>query len=123
MRKTVATSDALLSKATHDRSYNADDRIELVRIVSRSEFTNRCRLPVKSTRRGPNCETHLRRVLPRIAARIGMERKRASKHACASYPIMGRRAHFWNGLTSCGPRRRHPIGMASGITPKSRRAR
>jgi adenylate cyclase len=37
----VATSDALLSKATHDRSYNADNRIELARIGGVPKYLSR----------------------------------------------------------------------------------
>jgi adenylate cyclase len=37
----VATSDALLSKATHDRSYNADNRIELARIGGVLKYLSR----------------------------------------------------------------------------------
>ena len=41
MRNTVATSDALLSKATQDPSYNADDRIALARIGGVLKYLSR----------------------------------------------------------------------------------
>lgn len=41
MRKTVATSDALLSRATQDPSYNAEDRIELARIGGVLKYLSR----------------------------------------------------------------------------------
>jgi class 3 adenylate cyclase len=65
------------------------------------------------------CARHLPRVSPRIAAGIGTERRRASKHAFAPCLMMGRRGYSLNGLASCDPPRRGPIGMVSGISRSS----